>query len=689
MNVKKEMTKKKWKRKKQNSSFRSFFFLFFFFLSTSNLSTMSSNKTKESSKKSKKSKSNKKTVDSDDGSDPTTEQQQPPPLPPSSDAIATSDEKTVPSTTSVLLPLANDDDNATVALDKPLVTPRPHVVESNPNPNPSAVTVAEALEFGHLAEQVARVVKESESVTVPHLDLGDRDGVRSARLFELAGLDALADNGVAASTVPSLPAADSPLGVAQIAALSLIAQLAAHPPNVDLLVRRGALAAFLRQLRAADDDVVRIRLGALGVANLAASAYVKRTVADLHSVVPPLLFKALYTDDRDSLFQALRAFRRFAELPANRDHLAAAGLVTHVCGQVAVAKDDPIVYEAMGIMSNLARSAAARKALCNEKGAHVLVAVLARHADSPKLGTRALEALFRIAVDADGQRICGSANAVEIALHALAHSTTPDAKLTAISLLHRLLREPSNGAAFASARGTERLWPWLESYFTVPRLANEARDILKLIGAISPAQAKEVAALLADADGSNGAAATATASTSTTTTSSSTAATAAPKSTAATATSTSSASATPKLNTSGGAGSVDAAKEVAAAVMSPHSPLFSRKQSGRSQNLLASLAAQADAEAARPSAKAARPVGGATTAATTAGATSKTLPSSMGMVRASYTSGVITKPAAAGGAGGAAFAGLVKPKQNTGSRALLKQFEDEAKAELDAKDNNK
>jgi hypothetical protein len=428
---------------------------------------MSSNKTKESSKKSKKTKSVKKTAESDDASDEQQQQQQQqaPPLPPTTVENDKSSSSSPPtptpssSTTSVLLPLANDDDNATVALDKPLVTPRPHVESTNNNNinNNNNNASVEALEFGRLAEQVDRVIKASEGVTVPHLDLSDRDGVRSARLFELAGLDALADNADAASAVPSLPSADSPLGTAQIAALSLLAHLAAHPPNVDLLVRRGALAAFLRQLRTADDDVVRIRLGSLGVANLAASNYVKRTVADLHSVVPPLLFKALYTDDRDALFQSLRAFRRFAELPANRDHLAAAGLVTHVCGQVAIAKDDPIVYEAMGIMSNLARSAAARKALCNEKGAHVLVAVLARHADSPKLGTRALEALFRIAVDAEGQRMCGAANAVEIVLHALAHSTTPDAKLTAISLLHRLLREPSNGAAFASARGTERL----------------------------------------------------------------------------------------------------------------------------------------------------------------------------------------------------------------------------------------
>jgi hypothetical protein len=268
--------------------------------------------------------------------------------------------------------------------------------------------------------------------------------------------------------------------------------------------------------------------------------------------------------------------------------LAAAGLVTHVCGQVAIAKDDPIVYEAMGIMSNLARSAAARKALCNEKGAHVLVAVLARHADSPKLGTRALEALFRIAVDAEGQRMCGAANAVEIVLHALAHSTTPDAKLTAISLLHRLLREPSNGAAFASARGTERLWPWLESYFTVPRLEREARDIMKLIAAISPAQASEIAALEKSL-GSNGNAAT----------------TARPLhhghdrdcDDGDHCLATTAQQRLAGLNTSGGAGSVEAAKEVAAAVLSPHSPLFARRRSGRSQDLLANLAAQADAEA--------------------------------------------------------------------------------------------
>jgi hypothetical protein len=657
--------------------------------------SMSSAKSKESAKKSKKTeKKNSKKAEESSEED---QQQQQPPLPPTSDTVV------------VHLPLANDDDNATVALDKPLVTPRPHVESASS-------TKDEALEFGRLADHVERVVRENESVNVPHLDLGDRDGVRSARLFELAGLDALADNADAATNVASLPAADSPLGRAQIASLSLLAQLAAHPPNVELLVRRGALASFLRQLRAADEDVARFRLATLGIANLASSNYVKRTVADLRAVVPQLLLKGLYTDDRDTLFQSLRAFRRFAELPANRDALAAAGLVTHVCGQVAVAKDDPIVYEAMGVMSNLARSAAARKALCTEKGAHVLVAVLARHADSPKLGTRALEALFRIAVDTEGQRMCGSANAIEIVLHALAHSATPDAKLIAISLLHRLLREPSNGAAFASAHGTERLWPWLESYFTVPRLEREARDIMKLIAAISPAQASEIAALEKSL-GSNGNAASSSTSTTATTATATTAAT-------PVATSSNSNGST-GLNTSGGAGSVEAAKEVAAAVLSPHSPLFARRRSGRSQDLLANLAAQADAEAsgkgrvasftaqqqqrqqqeqqqrqqqqqqqaqqAQQAAQQAaltqpkpRPAGTAATAGTAAPA-AKTLPSSMGLARASYTSGVITKPATAtsGGAGaGAGFASLVKPKAGA-SRALLKQLEDEAKAEIE------
>lgn len=544
--------------------------------------------------------------------------------------------KEVVTTTSTHLPLANDDDEATVASDRPLVTPRPHA-EAAAVAALALPETSEALDFGRFHDELAALLSSSSGLETAPAQFAERDGARTSRLF------ALAMHG-------STHEADAAGVRARRSALALLAQLAAHQPNVEVLVRRGMLTIFLRLLQHSS-DAAELRTGVVGLANLAASAEVKREILEIGAL--PLVLKALYApDDRDTLFAGLRALRRLAELPANRDALAAAGAVTHVCGQVAVlASDHSLVYEAMGFMSNLARSNTARKALCAEKAAHVLVVLLARHTDSAKLATRALEALFRIAADADGQRMCGAANAIDTVLTALDRVSVPEAKLTAISLLHRLLREPTNGDAFAAANGLARLWPWLESYWKVPRLVPEARDILALISRISPAQAAAVQLLeksLESSSTTGTAASTATASTADTAAGS----TAAPR--AATAT-------TPTAAAPSHA-SEAAAKEIAAAVMSPSSPLFARRKSGRSQDLLASLAAEADRLAAQNGGG-----GGARPATSkaplyTSVIASKTLPSSFVGARTS------------------AFAGLSKPKNTT--RTLLKQLEDEVKAEL-------
>lgn len=516
------------------------------------------------------------------------------------------------------LPLANDDDNGTVASDRPLVTPRPLVLAPA---SPASPAAAEALDFGRLADDVTRLLARAPPLE-PTFE--ERDGSKTARLFALALLGQTHE-----------PSTASELELRRAALL--LAQLAAHTPNVDALLRRGLLSVYLRLLHST--DAADVGVGTQGVACLALADEAKQEIGAIGGALA-VIIKALYGDDKETTIASLRALRRLAELPANRDALVAAGAVTHVLGQVAVASDSSLVYEAMGVISNLARGNTARKALCAEKAPDVLAVVLARHTDTSKLAARALETLFRIAVDADGQRSCVAANAIDVVLSALDRTNVPEVKITAISLLHRLLREPSGGDAFAAADGIKRLWPWLECYWSVPRLEAEARDIVGLIAKISPAQSKAIReleqSLTAPAPSASSTSSTATA------TSEAKTPTAAP-------------AATPAKPASEEA----AAREVVAAVMSANSPLFGRRKSSRSQDMLASLAAEADRVAA------ANKSGAASTAA-------DARPKTGGSMTAARTSAYLSL-------------GLAnKPKTNN-QRALLKALESEVKAEMEEK----
>jgi hypothetical protein len=337
------------------------------------------------------------------------------------------------------LPLANDDDNGTIASDRPLLTPR--VDWSGESAQ------REALAFAHLSDDVTKLLARCDPAALaPLVAFEERDGAKTARLFAVA-------------------LRDDDSGSERRDALSLLAQLATHAPNVDVLLRRGVLSVYLRLLHSTDPRDVSV--GTLGVASLCVSDDVKQELGAIAGSLS-LIIKSLYgdSDHKDTTAASLRALRRLAELPANRAALVAAGAVTHVLGQVAVASDDSILYEAMGVISNLARSNTARKALCAEKAVEVLVVVLARHTDTTKLAARALETLFRIAVDADGQRSCVAANAFDVVLTALDRTNVAEVKITAISLIHRLLREPSSGAASrppaassASGRGSSATSP--------------------------------------------------------------------------------------------------------------------------------------------------------------------------------------------------------------------------------------
>jgi hypothetical protein len=515
------------------------------------------------------------------------------------------------------LPLANDDDNGTVASDRPLVTPRPLVVAPASPAAAAAATAArpEALDFGRLADDVTRLLARAPPLE-PTFE--ERDGNKTARLFALALHES---------------SAASELELRRDA-LSLLAQLAAHAPNVDALLRRGLLSVYLRLLHSTDNADVGV--GTRGVACLALADEAKQEIGAIGGALS-VIIKALYGDDKETTIASLRALRRLAELPANRDALVAAGAVTHVLGQVAVASDSSLVYEAMGVISNLARGNTARKALCAEKAPDVLTVVLARHTDTSKLAARALETLFRIAVDADGQRSCVAANAIDVVLSALDRTNVAEVKITAISLLHRLLREPSGGDAFAAADGIKRLWPWLECYWSVPRLEAEARDIVGLIAKISPAQSKAIRELEQSLTAPAPSASTASTSSATSEAKTPTAAPAA-------------APAKP-------ASEEAAAREVVAAVMSANSPLFGRRKSSRSQDMLASLAAEADRVAA---------------AHKSGAGSADARPKAGGSVTAARTSAYLSL-------------GLAnKPKANN-QRALLKALESEVKAEMQEK----
>jgi hypothetical protein len=106
--------------------------------------------------------------------------------------------------------------------------------------------------------------------------------------------------------------------------------------------------------------------------------------------------------------------------------------------QVAVSDDKAVVYEALGALSNLARSNVARRAVCAEKGVQVVLAVLQvvcacvcarasvfcvrvcvyvlydpvppphphpqRDIEDAKMAPRALDVLLRVCADADGTK---------------------------------------------------------------------------------------------------------------------------------------------------------------------------------------------------------------------------------------------------------------------------------------------